>query len=344
VKDEKTKIILPDELAKRLSPEEASWFQRPESVDRDKLRRLFKTHLAPSCDEMRDVLSGAFDLCAMRLEYFRSYSPSLTARRSFLYLQEIARVSFGPGYYTLREGLASYLLARTISGAGRLVYEGAVYELAPGDVFLIDCSKPHEYRAASSEGWGYDMLHFNGCAMPDYFAPILEGGVVVFSFTEDSGFVSLLRELFETSGSEGANLEMLVNCILVRLVTELLKAVPNYRRTELPDYLRQARAYLGDHCRERLSLDEIAARVGVSKYHLCHEFKRYTGETVFDFIADARMSVAKRLLRYTETPISAIAEGLGFEDQSGFYHLFRKKEGTTPLAYRRQWKGSKLRP
>ena len=46
----------------------------------------------------------------------------------------------------------------------------------PGDVFLIDCRKPHDYRAMSEEGWSYRMAHFDGSVMPDYYAQILAAG------------------------------------------------------------------------------------------------------------------------------------------------------------------------
>jgi AraC-like DNA-binding protein len=77
----------------------------------------------------------------------------------------------------------------------------------------------------------------------------------------------------------------------------------------------------------------------MSKYYMSREFKRCTGKTLFDFITDARIDTAKKLLRYTDLPVSIITDYAGFMDQSNFSRLFRLIEGVSPVAYRKQWNG-----
>ena len=46
---------------------------------------------------------------------------------------------------------------------------------------------------------------------------------------------------------------------------------------------------------------------------------------------------AKRMLRYTEKPISDISSDLGFSSQSHLIRVFRKLEGITPKEYRNKF-------
>ena len=137
-----------------------------------------------------------FELSTISLSFSKIFSPSAIARRSYLFLQNLTEITFGSDYYTNRVNLQSYLLMKTTSGVGELTYLGKVYKLHVGDVILLDCRLRHYYRAASSEGWGYVMAHFDGVAMQDYYNQIIAGGNVCFKFTKDGVFDGLLHQLF----------------------------------------------------------------------------------------------------------------------------------------------------
>jgi hypothetical protein len=66
-------------------------------------------------------------------------TPSQTAKNSVLYVQELGDFIAHGGYYTRREGLASYLIKYTLSGEGLLDYRGQTYTILPDQLFWIDC-------------------------------------------------------------------------------------------------------------------------------------------------------------------------------------------------------------
>ena len=66
------------------------------------------------------------------------FTPNPAARRSYLYPQCISVGDFGPGHFTRRRDMQSYLLTQTFSGSGELQYEGKTLRLNKGDCFLID--------------------------------------------------------------------------------------------------------------------------------------------------------------------------------------------------------------
>lgn len=85
-----------------------------------------------------------------------------------------------------------------------------------------------------------------------------------------------------------------------------------------------------------LSVSEIAKMCHVSQNWFCRLFKAYSGITPGEFILNAKMEKAKSLLRETLSPISEIAHLCGFSDASYFSRLFKKREGLSPLAFRRK--------
>lgn len=82
-------------------------------------------------------------------------------------------------------------------------------------------------------------------------------------------------------------------------------------------------------------VDALADAVGLSASHLGRLFREQVGLTVRDYLARVRIEVARELLRETEEKTAAIAEMVGFCDESHLARVFRRHDGRPPSAYRR---------
>jgi AraC-like DNA-binding protein len=80
---------------------------------------------------------------------------------------------------------------------------------------------------------------------------------------------------------------------------------------------------------------DIAARLGVSATHLSHELQRRTGRSPSEWITQARVGAAKKLLLTSQHSMAAIAEAVGYGDVSQLNRTFRKLTGVSPAAWRR---------
>ena len=94
--------------------------------------------------------------------------------------------------------------------------------------------------------------------------------------------------------------------------------------------------YLENDVSLSLSVSEIAKMCHVSQNYFCKLFKLYSGTTPGEYILNAKIEKGKLLLKETLSPISEIAELCGFSDVSYFCRLFKKKEGISPLTYRKK--------
>lgn len=85
---------------------------------------------------------------------------------------------------------------------------------------------------------------------------------------------------------------------------------------------------------EKLSIKDLARKLGVSADHLSRQFARETGEKLTDFILQAKIKAAKDRLIYTDDSYEAIAMGLAFTSQSHFGQVFKRYTGMTPKRFR----------
>jgi AraC-like DNA-binding protein len=249
----------------------------------------------------------------------------------------MASIDFPVNYFTRRSSLESYLAAITFAGEGYLEYEGKDYALNPGDGFIIDCTLPHYYRAASRTGWGYHIIHFTGFAMTDYFSQIKHGDGIKFSCAP--AIHSFLNELYEVNKEFNNRSEFLSSCILTNVLTEILKSMSTFDTVEAPRKIRSIRDYIEEHYSEYISLEWLSEHFNLSMYHLSMEFKKYIGQSPKEYLTMTRILNAKALLHSTDMKIADIAWKVGFAENTHFFAVFKKLECLSPAEYRKQWAG-----
>lgn len=109
-------------------------------------------------------------------------------------------------------------------------------------------------------------------------------------------------------------------------------SAPARRRRDVVERTRAALAASQSGC---LTVREVAGRVGVSPYHLCRLFRRYTGHTLHHYQLELRARTALELLQSGPESLSRVAHGIGFSSHSHFTAEFRQRLGLTPSGARR---------
>lgn len=99
-----------------------------------------------------------------------------------------------------------------------------------------------------------------------------------------------------------------------------------------PRQLRRLTEYVEEHLDHDLSLDQLAAVVGVSASHLKTVFKRSTGLPVHEYVVQRRVERARTLLVQGELPAAQVALEAGFAHQSHMARWMRRILGVTPTA------------
>jgi len=87
-----------------------------------------------------------------------------------------------------------------------------------------------------------------------------------------------------------------------------------------------------------VSLRGLARFAGLSPSYLTRLFARYTGRGVMTFLGDVRHREALSLLRNTDLAVAEVARSVGYDDPYYFSRVFRAREGSAPLHYRRRFR------
>ncbi len=96
--------------------------------------------------------------------------------------------------------------------------------------------------------------------------------------------------------------------------------------------------YIEAHLEEKLTISELAGRVGYTDYYLSRKFKSETGMSINDYIKNARIRRAMNLMATTDLTIQEISDRLGFGARSFFAETFRQIVGVPPAQWRNEHK------
>lgn len=120
-----------------------------------------------------------------------------------------------------------------------------------------------------------------------------------------------------------------------RMVSDFTERVQKLRVVNSPSKLvTDVANYVQQHISESITTEDIAGYLYMSRPHLSKKFKEQTGENLIDFILREKCEEAKRLLSYTDRPLSSISTYLAFSSQSHFTRTFKKYVGISPSEYR----------
>ena len=98
-----------------------------------------------------------------------------------------------------------------------------------------------------------------------------------------------------------------------------------------------ALVHIQAHLDEDLSLDALADRAGLSKFHFHELFERATGETPRAYVERLRLEWAALQLRIRRVAVVDIAFECGYRNHETFSRAFRSRFLTSPSAYRKEW-------
>ena len=112
-------------------------------------------------------------------------------------------------------------------------------------------------------------------------------------------------------------------------------------QSDAPTLADRTAAYLNEHFKTAVTLENLCEVFHFSKNHVVNSFKARFGVTPIAYVNGLRLRYAEHLLEATSESTEAVAEAAGFRQYSHFYRLFCRKNGMAPAAWRAQ---KRIRP
>lgn len=100
------------------------------------------------------------------------------------------------------------------------------------------------------------------------------------------------------------------------------------------EQLNEARNLIEIRYQAPPTIAQLAQHIGMSETVLKTNFKNYFGTTIYGYLFDYRMGIAKKLLFNSAMTIAEIGDKTGYEHPSHFTTAFKRKFGVSPVEYR----------
>lgn len=97
--------------------------------------------------------------------------------------------------------------------------------------------------------------------------------------------------------------------------------------------IRKAKDIIISNMAEPPSLQELSDEIGLNLKKLKEGFKQIYGDSVYSFLFDYKMEVARKLLEHGSFNVNEVGLKVGYSTSSHFIAAFKKKFGTTPKKY-----------
>lgn len=231
-----------------------------------------------------------------------------------------------------------------VSGSGSYSIEGKCYPLHSGDVVLLDSRCVHRPEFKSDAPYERVILYVSPEFLQRESAPDLD---LKTCFSDRRGFVlrpgeqnrqrlfSLVKALEQELSSSDFGRSILARGLLLRLLVELIRQLTQ-DNVLLPTPLLPSDGrmlailhYLESHLTESITIDDLAERFYISKYHMMRQFHKETGSSIHSYLSTRRLMYARDLIAQG-TPATDACFACGFRSYSSFSRAYGKLFAATP--------------
>lgn len=248
-------------------------------------------------------------------------------------------------------------IALCLEGSGRFLFGRRVYPMEPGDIFLVDNSHPHVALPDAAGSLRLLLALFRpelvagpGCRAFDsgYLAPFRSGDDQALQRIPKATPLAaelrpILHKLAAVSDRHDPGDRHLLDAILRMALGVLVRhgatgdddagGADAARREQI----RPVLSYVEEHCRERVTLDEVAEVVHLSPSRVRHVFRDVSGVGFKEYATRVRLTEAKRLLLATDLSVAEVAHSVGYTNVHQFYTVFHRYCSLLPAEYRRHY-------
>lgn len=223
--------------------------------------------------------------------------------------------------------------------------EAAVYngsnsvKLKSGDIHIVSKGEIHRIIADKSDNCRYVCfgIEINSDSKKcTELESIFKGEKVISAKSSDelrTLVTMLMNEIYNKADFGEDMIEMLIMQIMIYIYRNRLQSndSKNRRKFEVEAIYGILR-YIDMNLTQIRDIQMISNELSYSKYYISHLFKEKLGITVYEYITERKLDMAKSMLAKGDD-ISEIAERLNYESTQSFSKMFKRHVGVSPSKY-----------
>ncbi len=109
---------------------------------------------------------------------------------------------------------------------------------------------------------------------------------------------------------------------------------PTHIANSIEELLDPALKYIDEHYHEHLDVKLLAGLCGISSSYFSKCFNQTEKMSISAYVNKVRIHSAKKLLKTTNTPVSQVADQMGYDSSGYFIKKFKEQVNMTPAQYR----------
>ena len=262
---------------------------------------------------------------SLEMEKIRRLSKELTSEEGIAVLKNRVERCFPLHWHEF------YELEYILSGSGTYTLNGTSYSAKPGMLFFSTYMDFHDI--VPQEPIQTLTVEFDERWIDKTLFLDLYTSTVIENF--DADWLMKLAEVLQAKQKYYAlYAEKLLNCILVEVCRQINSNSAQGKPVGIAENVKMALQYIHLHFRENISMTEIARQSGACPTYFSKIFKDQTGVTLKCHLTDLRIEYAKRLLQYSDIPVTEVCFDSGFNTFSSFYRMFFDRTGMSPQKYK----------
>ncbi len=235
-----------------------------------------------------------------------------------------------------------------ISGDVTYVIESRVYHVQPGQMLIINPQELHQvYIQPDAAPYERYMLWIAPSLLQDLSSQQTDlrrcfdmarphyGNLLRLTPHQQKLISSMMESLLQEQAQSAFGADLMQQNLLTELmihINRLTECADSPIEADEDSIVARVINYINDHYQQPLSLDLLAERFFVSKYHLSHEFTRQMGTGIYQYIQKKRLLIARQLISEGQKP-TAVYAACGFGDYAAFFRAFRKEYGLSPRSF-----------
>ena len=244
--------------------------------------------------------------------------------------------SVSPPFSWQLRSLGCHILLYTKNGRGALNCREGKFSLKERTLLFFDCRQPFSV-SIDGDFWNFELYFLTGSAI-SAFSPLIDSKTMPFDLSGHSEISGHLQMLEKNNRNPLRRNEVLDVKCFTNILSDL--ALDCRGRQEEADgpapHLLYMKKFFDTSFAAHYSLTDFEQTLNVSKYRLCRDFSAAFGVSPLQYLNERRLSAARELLLTTDIPVHEIASSVGFDTTNHFISLFKRANGLTPGAYRRQ--------
>ena len=256
------------------------------------------------------------------------HDPSEFAQNHLFYPKWGAEYVCTAPYEVQRTYLDAFILFYIMEGELFFHYHDSTFCAQAGQAVLLDCHSSNHYWATKRVR--FQWLHFSGNASSAYATALFEHCGACFERHQSRTAAEQLSHILQALRAGNAEDHMLSCCL-----HSILASLSAPEQAPRDPIVAHALMHIRKHFAEPLSVEDLARLTNVSAVHFTRLFRRETGRSPHEYLLLVRMNHARRLLTDTTDSIEVISELCGFASSPHFIRMFKKRNGFTPLQFRK---------